>query len=325
MKKIFGLLVFLIIFNSCDDGDLKVESFDFSLVSSATCGEGTDDFFIYKINGNEVLIIELDETTNFVNIETADGVPRTVIIPSAGRVIYRLYNGPVLASTLCSIIPAATPNVIEEWNAVGGTIEITTNVVNPTVEATGSNIITGYNHTITFKNIVFDKGNGEEQRNESIVFGTYKTDATVPVNFTPLETKKCNSSTALFKSSGSQALTLDLDEATFNYLFSNEVTLNTPRTAYTDETNTLTYRVFESIVTANDFCDGSTLPADLELWKSQNGIPQMTGIIEVTTTLNVNEYTHTITLKKVMLQNENVSVPFTFGNNYVFGTFVTVE
>ncbi len=324
MKRFFGLLVLLMVMGGCDDGDIEVESFDFSTASSVTCGTGTEDFFIYKINGNEVLLVELDENANFVNEETEDGLPRTVEIPTLGKVIYRLYDGPVNNSTLCSVIPPSNPKVLEEWVAIGGTIEISTNIVNPIIESTGASLITGYNHTITFRNIVFDKGDGEEQRNEEIIFGTYETDNPfTPINFDALVVKDCDDSNLLFKFSGNQAITLDLDDETYNSLIVNEATLtDAPRVAYVNATNKFSFRFFNAILNENTLCSGA-LPAALETWTSQNGVEGISGIIEVETATNGPSFIHTITLKKIILQNEDASQTFTFGNAYEFGEYTT--
>jgi len=324
MKRFFGFLLLLMVISSCDDGDVEVESFDFSNANSVTCGSGTQDFFIYKISGNEVLLIELDENTIFLNQVTEEGLPRTVEIPTLAKVIYRLYDAAVQPSTLCSVIPPSTPKVLQEWTATGGTIEITTNIVNPIIEATGASLITKYNHTITFRNIVFDKGNGQEQRNEEIIFGTYQTNNPyAPINFDGLELKKCTNSNLILKFSGNQAITLDLDTETYNSLIINESTLtNAPRVAYVNETNTFSFRVFNAILDENTICSNS-LPTEIETWISQNGVVNSSGIIEVETVSNGPNFVHTITLKKVILTNDDASQKFTFGNAYKLGEYTT--
>ncbi len=324
MKRFFGLLTVLLLFNGCDDGNLQVESFDFSTVQASACNGGISDnqnnFFVYKIKGNEAIILQVP-ITNFPNIETESGSPRSIPISSgsAAKIIYRLYSGPVQAATLCSSIPSSTPSVAEEWNAIGGTIEITTNIVNPINPATGANKITSYSHNIVFRNVTFDIGGGKTQTNDLIVFGNYNTPAIVPADVTTLPMRECNS--VLFKISGPQLTGLYLDEAARNTLFINEETL-TPRVLLLNETNHAKYLVYPTTVSEEAFC-ANELPTAVQTWNSQPAVEGVSGFIEVTTVFTPPNYEHTITFRNVIFKNDNIRPTFTFGTNYVFGVYTT--
>ena len=74
------------------------------------------------------------------------------------------------ANSICDLIPPASPNVKNQWNAESGVIEITTVVVKKVDETNNSTSITGYKHNIIFKNITFGKGDGTTQFYESLGF-----------------------------------------------------------------------------------------------------------------------------------------------------------
>ncbi|MGK4568727.1 hypothetical protein [Flavobacterium sp. 3HN19-14] len=316
MKKILCLFFFVFLLNGCDDGDITVESFDFSTVETKKCNVDTDNFFVFKINGKEALIVKIPKES-FPNEVGTD----IVHIGGANQVIYRLYNDELAETDICTAIPSSTPTVKTEWVAIAGDIEIVTNVINPLNETTGATVITGYNHTITFKNIVFDRGDGTEQSNDSITFGTYRTDALQPVAFNNININDCTSNNLLFKFSGVQALTLNLDAATYATLFANETTATgQPRTAAISATNKLNYRVFTTGLTLEYFCAATTptTPARSELWEGEEG-----GVIEVETTTNGPNFVHTIRFRNVKYKNPSNQLEFSLGTNYLFGEFVT--
>jgi len=317
MKKILVLLIFVSLLNSCDDGNMQVESFDFSAANTESCGIGTADFFIYKITGNEALIIKVNETI-FENAVGKD----SATIGSNATLIYRLYDGPVSISTLCSSIPASNPKVIEEWTATGGKMDILTNAVKSTNETTGSTRITSFNHNITLTNVTFNTGNGE-QRNSEIVFGSYSTNV-VPVGVFTGDLKRCNNND-LFLIAGSQVLTLSLDDATYTDLFANiPTTAGQPRTALINATNTMDVKILSAAVLDNVICgDPAGMPAILERWNAKTGVENLSGIISVETTTNGTGFDHIVTLKNVIFQNPVSLLDFTFGTNYVFGTYTS--
>lgn len=174
MKKIIGLLVFAFIFNSCNDGELKIQTFNFdpaAVINSCSTNNG----LFFKLNNNEALILKTPITT-FANTVTAVNSPRTVLINSDNPVIYRSFSSTINSSYFCGTLPPANPTVIEEWYAsngilgTSGLIQVTTTqIIDPT-----TNAVTGYNHYVVFKNITFSNGRSSFTY-ENYVYGNYVT------------------------------------------------------------------------------------------------------------------------------------------------------
>ena len=314
MKRVLSLLIFVLILNGCDDGDLIQEDINFEDVTAQKC---TTNSIIYKLKDSEALILEATGVT-FPKQTTS----QEISISSSNRVIYRFYNGAVSASTICETIPPATPIVTDQWTATGGKIVINTTAVKTTDQTDNSTKITGYNHNITFKNITFDKGNGT-QVYETFAFGDYIISATpLPLAFNKT-LEQCSSSKQLYDYNSSEALILDVDPS----LIVNEATpLNTPRTGLISETkNKLTYRLFSGLVTAAYFCN-TTFPATpvvTEEWIAVTGVAHTSGIIEVTTTSFGNGFKHTVVLKKVKMKRGNSD--FILGDSYIYGELLTTN
>ncbi|HLO72965.1 MAG TPA: hypothetical protein VK164_03435 [Flavobacterium sp.] len=166
MKKLIVLVASVFMLQACDDGDITLESFNFDTVSVQNC---SDNNLVFKINDNELLLLNIP-ATSFANEETPDGSPRIVTVSSTNQIIYRLYSGDVSSSTICSILPPASPVVEKEWNATGGTIEIITNAL----YASDGITITGYTHNIKFVNVNFSNSENSFSFTEYI-FGNYET------------------------------------------------------------------------------------------------------------------------------------------------------
>jgi len=174
MKKFIVLLVCGFIFNSCNDGEIKVATFNFDPAASInSCS--TNNGLFFKVKNNEALILKTPIST-FANTVTATNSPRTIVINSSNQVIYRTFNSSISSSYFCGTLPPATPAVTEEWyasNGIAGTsglIEVTTSSINDPV----SNAITGYNHYVVFKNITFSNG-GNAFTYEKYVYGNFVT------------------------------------------------------------------------------------------------------------------------------------------------------
>lgn len=322
MKKVIFILLLILGFSSCDDGDVAVEAFDFENSPTLECGENTDDFFIYKISGNEVLIIELSEDF-FPNRITLPNEPLLLQIPTTAKVTYRLYNGPVAATTLCSVVPPSQPQVVEEWTATGGILEITAGVVN-TTDDNGANPITAYNHNLIFRDIVFNRPDGTVQRNETLVFGSYRrANLNAPVNFGAINgIQSCNNNSLLYKSSGAQLLLLSLSNETFNSLFVNQATTTgNPRTALLNGQDRVFFNVYQSPIAQASICAG-TLPTISQTFGSDAGVAGQSGIISVETTETAGVFSHQITFRRVILRETLQNLSFTFGDNYDFGVYL---
>lgn len=169
MKKALGLLFLVISIVSCDDGEIILKSFDFANQPVQKC---TDKEFLFKTKNDELLLIRLSETTfntNFINEETL-GTPREITLGGSNSVIYRKYSSSVNSNVICDAVPPASPYVVKEWVASGGTLLIETNAI----FAIDGITVTGYTHNITFENISFVSGN-ESFSFTSYIFGDYVT------------------------------------------------------------------------------------------------------------------------------------------------------
>nr|WP_315165799.1 hypothetical protein [uncultured Flavobacterium sp.] len=319
MKKVVGLLFFLFVLNSCDDGNLVQEDITFENTATQSCSTNN---IIYKLKDKEALILEIPESS-FINEPTLEGSPRIINISSTNRVVYRFYNGAVSANNICETIPPATPIVTDQWNVTDGTIQIITSAVKKTDAVTGRTTITGYNHNVVFKNITFAKNNGT-QVYETFPFGDYVTTATtLPFGFD--ETlEQCSSSKQIYNYTSSEALTLDIDPD----LIKNEITpLNSPRTGVIGTSlNKLVYRLYSNgVLTPDYFCNTTLpiLPSISQEWIAESGVTNVSGIVEVTTSKVLETYVHTIVLKKVIFTKGNSD--FTLGNSYTYGELITTN
>lgn len=321
MKRITCLLAFVLLLNSCDDGNLIQEDIDFeSVTTTQSCS--TNDL-IYKLKDKEALILEIP-STNFANDATTVGSPTTLTISSTtNRAVYRFYNGTVSSDNICETIQPATPTVSDQWTASSGTIQIISTAVIADNDATNNSTkITGYNHLISLKDVTFDIKNGQ-QTYSTLPFGTYTTTATtLPFNFEKILTK-CSSSNVIYDYKSFEAIMLTIDPA----LIVNEVTpTGTVRSGLIGTTtNKLTYRYFSGLLSAAYFCNTTTptTPVLSEEWSGVAGVSGTSGIIEVTTTTNgTTGFKHTITLKKVSLNKGNST--FKLGDSYILGELTTV-
>lgn len=345
MKKIVGIFVLLFCLNACDDGDFNIESFDFANASTNSCNSGETGFFIYKINDNEALILQIPEIS-FVNTVTPPDEPRIINITSTNKVFYRLYNGALNTNVICNTIAPATPTVSAEWNALSGNIEISTFVNKQVNETTNATEITGYTHTIVLRNVNFDTGNGNQQLFTELVFGDYVTSSLRQGDFDVNISRCVNNNSFLFKIPvfGSstpanvppQAMTLNIDP---NLLLPEATAVDDPRSDLINgSTNLLKLIYYNGIIGSEYLCstETPTFPSPIEEFHANNGEVGVSGIIEVTTTIEyeiptdnlspVIGHRHKITLKNVTMTSVlpalAIPVSFNLGDVYEFGEFV---
>ncbi len=320
MKRFLGILICAFAFNSCDDGNLTLETINFEDVATQSCS--TNDI-IYKLKEKEALLLEIPKTV-FVNEPTVPGTPILIDIDnSTFRVVYRFYNGTVAADNICNTIPPALPNVTDQWTATSGKIQIITTTITEAGPIAGSTKITGYNHNIAFNNITFAKTNGT-QVYETFPFGDYITPSNaLPFGFDKV-VEQCPTSKQIYNYVSSEALTIDkIDPA---LIVNTETPLNTPRTGLIGSINNkLTYRLYSNgVLTPDYFCATSVpvLPSVSEEWNAVNGVSGVSGIIEVTTIKSgTTAYKHTIVIKNATLIKGNSS--FKLGDVYTYGDLLT--
>lgn len=312
------MLIFVLLLNGCDDGNLTLETISFDKTTTQSCSTNN---LIYKLKDKEALLLEIPQTT-FVNEPTDVDNPISKDIDNSNfRVVYRFYNGTVSSDNICNTIPPATPFATDQWTGTSGIIQITTTALKTTNTTENSTRITGYNHNIVFKNITFAKNSGT-QVYETFPFGDYVTAATtLPFGFDKV-VDYCTTSKQLYNYVSAEALTIDNIDP--GLIVNVETPLNTPRTALIGAVqNKLVYRLYSGVLTPSYFC-GTTIPT-LPLVKEEwNGVAGTSGIIEVTTIKNgTSAYKHTIVIKNATLKKGNSD--FRLGDNYLYGELTTTN
>lgn len=116
MKRFFVLLLVTILL-SCDDGNIDIPGFDFSSVDINDCG----DLVLYKINGNETLVVELSPSATDENFFLTDWDEKEFPL-GTDAVTYRTFDDTPTSNYFCQNIPPTTPNIINEWIGSGNLI-----------------------------------------------------------------------------------------------------------------------------------------------------------------------------------------------------------
>ena len=319
MKRFLGVMALTFALNSCDDGDLSLETIDFEDATTQSCSKND---IIYKLKDKESLLFEIPESS-FKNEPTNPDTPTIIDIDnSTYRVVYRFYNGTVATDNICKTIPPALPTVTDEWIATSGKIQIITTAVKTTNTTENSTRITGYNHNIVFKNITFAKNDGP-QVYETFPFGDYVTPSTpLPFGFDKIA-EQCPTTKQIYNYLSGESITIDNIDPTL--IVNTETTLNTPRTGLISSLkNKLAYRLYSGVLTPSYFCATSVpvLPAISEEWNAVNGVEGISGIIEVTTIKSgTTAFKHTIVIKNASLKKGNSE--FRLGDSYIYGEFLT--
>ena len=160
---IIPLLITVLLFSSCDDGDLQIETLDFDSVNAQTCDSPilTTTNLFFKINGDEVLILELGS-----GLLLNEAGTRSSSFPSNSSLTYRIFNGTVSSGYFCDAIPPVSPVVEEEIQASGGTVTITTSTTDDL----------NFTHLIQLENVTLINGVDERITDLSLNdFGTIST------------------------------------------------------------------------------------------------------------------------------------------------------
>lgn len=123
MKRYFALLLFVSLFQSCDDGDIIVTSFNFSDADLKTCGD-VGNYVFYKVNTEALESLSLKLSTT----ESIYDLAETKVYELNGTsnfVNYRTYDGPLGSGYFCSSIPPTTPNTTTNYLASAGQAFVT--------------------------------------------------------------------------------------------------------------------------------------------------------------------------------------------------------
>jgi hypothetical protein len=329
MKKYASLLLFALLLNGCDDGDLIVDTIDFASVEPASCGipvgTTTGNSLIYKLKDKEAFLLQMPVGSGLIE---NDSTYTYDINNTSYRLLYRAYDGTVASDNLCSTIPPSTPKVIEEWIATGGKIKIqsTTSISDGPIE--GSTRVTGYSHTIFLNDITFLRPSGS-QTNEQYNFGTYKTTITAAnLTFKDINSAySCEARKEVYNYNNSFYVMIENISDT---MLENVVT-ETGKPRIFDVSSSGNNKVFyrttaagSGTITDNYFCPTrAATPTIGEEWKGLPVYENVKGTIEVTTTNSAQIFFHTIILKNVVVQKGNSK--FKLGNSFVLGTITKTK
>lgn len=316
MKKIIGLLLITTLFNACDDGDVQIETVDLSDAETKKCDSKN---ILYQIKDNKAMFLSISDFTNaFKNeIET-----RTVTIDnSTNKLLYRIYNGTVDATNICNDIQPITPITTEEWVAEYGTLSITTTAVKSAPVESGFSKIIKYKHAMILQNIGWKRPDGNIQLETERPFGNYSTDANViSATFNKDSLVKSSCDKSLYTTEGRESMQLKFDDTTYNYLFP-AISVNGTRIAALTDTNKLTFTLYNTLVTNDNFCSATAFPIVKELWLSDNGTAT-TGIIEVITEVyGTTQFKYIVSLKATTLKRGTNDLYL--GTSYKLGEFIS--
>lgn len=133
MRLYLGFFFMMILFTSCDDGEIIVTTFEFEDEALTMCSSTTRNKVLFhrnNLNVFETLSLELN-SNQFPVGEQVLTTENTVTISLSGnnRIVYRTYDAEVPANYFCNPVPPANPRVLQEFISVGGTVVITTSPV----------------------------------------------------------------------------------------------------------------------------------------------------------------------------------------------------
>lgn len=160
MGKYFFLIPLIGMLFSCGDGDLQIDTIDFDNVSVQFCTapQVSAKNILFKINGDEALIMELQSGV-LNNGVVGETVTTESAVPGQTQITYRIFSDDVSKNYFCDAIPPVTPTVIEEIEAEDGTVFIET-----MADADSTNFV----HTISLSGISFVNSKGERITNLTI-------------------------------------------------------------------------------------------------------------------------------------------------------------
>lgn len=173
MRKYFFLCLACGLLFSCGDGDLDIETIDFDSVTLQFCTppSATTKNILFKVNGTEALILELQS-----GVLNKGVVGQTVVtqsaVPGQSQLTYRIFSDDVSKNYFCDDIPPVEPVVINEVEAEDGSVTIST----VADEANGNFV-----HSITLNGISFITESGQRITNLSVsTFGEVTTAIPAP-------------------------------------------------------------------------------------------------------------------------------------------------
>lgn len=132
MKRSLYLIIVPLLLTACDDGDIITVDLEFDK-ELEYCDSSVDSFLIYDLreDPNESLSVIIPRSTNqefpFTDATPTDS-PQLFQIGGSNRFIYRTYNRAVAAGELCDVVPPASLNIVEDYEADQGNIFVTVTI-----------------------------------------------------------------------------------------------------------------------------------------------------------------------------------------------------
>ena len=129
----FYIIICLLCLVACDDGDILTVELEFDKVLER-CENDIESYLIYdtRVDPNEslsLIIPRTDLSDLLFTIPTPVGTP--AIFPINGtdvRFNYRTYNRAIITDELCDVISPAGLNIVEDYEATTGTVEVTVTI-----------------------------------------------------------------------------------------------------------------------------------------------------------------------------------------------------
>lgn len=134
MKSPFYILICLIFLVACDDGDILTVDLEFDQ-ELENCDDFEDSHLIFdtREDPNEALILIFprnDDNDDLFFSATPEDEPAILDISDGGiRFIYRTYNRAVDADDMCAIVAPGDLNIVEDYEADSGTVEVTVTII----------------------------------------------------------------------------------------------------------------------------------------------------------------------------------------------------
>lgn len=163
MKKVLaGLLLMML--SSCKDVAVEFDRINFDTATVQACSGELSPRFLYKIQGNQALILVLPQQVLENREQTQTGS-----LSDTYKLIYRTFDAAVTAAYFCHDYPPFSPRAVSEITAKGGQVTIETKAV---TEASGQ---VRYYHLISISDLVLQNDAGDKLIDSQFNFGTYIT------------------------------------------------------------------------------------------------------------------------------------------------------
>ena len=328
MNKIFFLILAFFAL-SCDDGDIFFQDSTFETEELKSCNLVTaDNFYLFKSEGDKSLILQLGLNANtiFKGQITPANSPRLLTLTSNIKLTERIYNRSLGNNDICTILPPTNLQIIKEWQSESGTIEVRTTAIKQEANANNETRLLRYRHTIVVKDLTINR-DGQLQTFDNFEVGFYEQNAEAFPSFNATNNiVKCPNTDRYILNTTNRIFELNVPSALFTNV---DTPVNEPRIALIDATHKFIYRIYPQIFSDAQRCDLPSQTAT-EIWEAENGINNVSGIIEVTTTSapdpnmpTVTVFTHQVKLRKLKMKRTipNDGVDFLLGDEIILGIY----